>query len=298
MNSVNKFGLGRGLEALLGDDNVALEDNSSSIDTFLNNTVFKAENKNEIPLEKIERCSFQPRTEFDEEALQALSASIKEKGVLQPILVRAKGDKYEIVAGERRFKAAMLAGLTTIPAIVRKLNDSETLEIALIENIQRENLNAIEEAKGLNRLLDEYGHTQDNLSKVIGKSRTYIANSLRLLTLPEKVKNLIKQGKLSSGHARALVGLENAAELADIIIEKSLSVRQTEKLAAENKLKPIKIRYVQPTDYQLVSIMNDLGKKLGMQVKISAGKKGNGTVVLKYENPAQFSKLLDILEQR
>ena len=298
MSNTNKFGLGRGLGALLGDEEINLDDNDSSIDTILNNTVFKAENKNEIPLAKIERCEFQPRTEFDEEALFALRDSIKEKGVLQPILVRNKGDKYEIIAGERRFQAAKLAGLATIPAIIRNLNDKETLEIALIENIQRENLNAIEEANGFNRLMKEHNYTHEGLSKTIGKSRTYISNSLRLLDLPKDVQKLVSDGKLSGGHARALVGLENASELAEQIIKKDLSVRATEKLVANIKFKPIKIQYVEPADFQIKNMANDLERKLGLKVKINTCKKGNGSILLKYDNPAQLSRLIDILEQR
>ncbi len=298
MNSSNKFGLGRGLEALLGDEDINFDNTGSSIDTLLNNTVFKSENKAELPIEKIERCPFQPRTEFNEEALQALSESIKEKGVLQPILVREKNTKYEIIAGERRFKAAKLAGLLTIPAIVRNLSDKETLEVALVENIQRENLNAIEEAKGLSRLLNEYRYTQDNLSKIISKSRVYVTNSLRLLALPKDVQDLVSAGKISSGHARALVGLDNALELAKIIIEKGLSVRETEKIVSESKNKAHKKHYIKPADAQLVNIMRDLEKRLGLQVKISSGKKGSGSIVLKYDNPAQLSRILDILEQR
>ena len=299
----NKFGLGRGLEALLGDEevNIALNEENSDIDTILNNTVFKAENKSEIELSKIERCSFQPRIEFNQEALEALSASIKEKGILQPILVRRKNDsdeQYEIIAGERRFLAAKLAGLKSIPAVVRNLNDSETLEIALIENVQRENLTAIEEAKGYFKLIDEYAYNQDGLAKTIGKSRSYIANTLRLLNLPQKVQQLVLEGKLSAGHARALIGLENAEELAEIIVRKGLSVREAERLAGENKPPKVKIQYVEPSDFQLQNIAKDLERKLGLKVKINAGKKGSGSVTLKYENPAQLSALLDVLEQR
>lgn len=298
MSTNNKFGLGRGLEALLGDENIDLDNSYSSVDKLLNNTVFKAENKNELPLDKIVRCPFQPREEFDEEALQALSNSIKVNGVLQPILVRPKGDIFEIIAGERRFQAAKRAGLATIPAIIRNLSDKETLEVALVENIQRENLNAIEEANGLNRLLTEYGHTQDNLSKIIGKSRAYITNTLRLLSLPSDVKKMISDGNLSAGHARTLVGSEKASEFAKEIVEKGLSVREAEKMVADSKFRPVKIRYVSPSDYQLVGIMKDLEKKLGLKVKINTSKKGSGSVVLQYENPAQLSNLLDILEQR
>lgn len=303
MNANNKFGLGRGLEALLGDDeaNFALDEGNSNIDTLLENTVFKTDVKNEIELSKIERCSFQPRMEFNQEALEALSASIKEKGILQPILVRKKenkDDEYEIIAGERRFLAAKLAGLKTIPAVVRNLNDSETLEIALIENVQRENLSAIEEAKGYFKLIDEYAYNQDGLAKTIGKSRSYIANTLRLLNLPQKVQQMVLEGKLSAGHARALIGLDNAVELAETIVRKGLSVREAERLASENKPPKIKIEYVEPSDFQLQNIAKDLEKKLGLKIKINAGKKGSGSVTLKYENPAQLSSLLDILEQR
>ena len=303
MNANNKFGLGRGLEALLGDDeaNFALDEENSNIDTLLENTVFKTDVKNEIELSKIERCSFQPRMEFNQEALEALSASIKEKGILQPILVRKKenkDDEYEIIAGERRFLAAKLAGLKTIPAVVRNLNDSETLEIALIENVQRENLSAIEEAKGYFKLIDEYAYNQDGLAKTIGKSRSYIANTLRLLNLPQKVQQMVLEGKLSAGHARALIGLDNAVELAETIVRKGLSVREAERLASENKPPKIKIEYVEPSDFQLQNIAKDLEKKLGLKIKINAGKKGSGSVTLKYENPAQLSSLLDILEQR
>ena len=303
MNANNKFGLGRGLEALLGDDeaNFALDEENSNIDTLLENTVFKTDVKNEIELSKIERCSFQPRMEFNQEALEALSASIKEKGILQPILVRKKenkDDEYEIIAGERRFLAAKLAGLKTIPAVVRNLNDSETLEIALIENVQRENLSAIEEAKGYFKLIDEYAYNQDGLAKTIGKSRSYIANTLRLLNLPQKVQQMVLEGKLSAGHARALIGLDNAVELAETIVRKGLSVREAERLASENKPPKIKIEYVEPSDFQLQNIAKDLEKELGLKIKINAGKKGSGSVTLKYENPAQLSSLLDILEQR
>lgn len=301
MNSANKkFGLGRGLEALLGgeDGDLNFSDKGSEIDSLLNNVAAKAENKNMLPLEKIERCPFQPRTEFDQDALQSLSDSIKEKGVLQPILVRRKDDKYEIIAGERRFLAAKLAGLSVIPAIIRDLNDSETLEIALIENIQRENLSAIEEAKALTRLLDEYGYTKDNLGKFIGKSRSYVSNTTRLLALPEEVQQMVLDGRLSAGHARALVGLPNAVELAEIIVKKGLSVRQVEELVAKSKQNETKVKPVKSLDYQLQSIADDLEQNLGLKVKINAGKKGKGSITLHYENPAQLSSILDILEKR
>ena len=303
MNTNNKkFGLGRGLEALLGDEeiNLNLDDETTDVSSFVENTVFKSE-KNEIKISDIVPCSFQPRTEFDRDALESLAQSIKEKGVLQPLLVRKKNDKYEIIAGERRWRAAQLAGLEKVPAIVKDLSDSETLEIALIENLQRENLSAIEEAEGLNRLMSEYEYTQEVIGKVIGKSRSYIANTLRLLGLPEEIKQLVKENKLSAGHARALIGCENAIELANKIVKEGLSVREAETLAANAKgfsVKNIATKEPKPFDRDLEKIMADLEEKLKLKVKINAGKKGKGSITLHYNTPAELSSLLDILEQR
>ncbi len=303
MNANNKkFGLGRGLEALLGDEdiNLDLDSETADVNSLVENTVFKSE-KNEVKISDVVPCSFQPRTEFDREALESLAQSIKEKGVLQPLLVRKKNDKYEIIAGERRWRAAQLAGLNEVPVIVKDLNDSETLEIALIENLQRENLSAIEEAEGLNRLMNEYAYTQEVIGKVIGKSRSYIANTLRLLGLPEEIKQQVKENKLSAGHARALIGCENAVELADKIIKEGLSVREAEALAANSKginVKNIMPKQPKPVDRDLEKIMADLEEKLKLKVKINAGKKGKGSITLHYNTPAELSSLLDILEQR
>lgn len=303
MNANNKkFGLGRGLEALLGDEdiNLDLDSETADVNSLVENTVFESE-KNEVKVSDVVPCSFQPRTEFDREALESLAQSIKEKGVLQPLLVRKKNDKYEIIAGERRWRAAQLAGLNEVPVIVKDLNDSETLEIALIENLQRENLSAIEEAEGLNRLMNEYAYTQEVIGKVIGKSRSYIANTLRLLGLPEEIKQQVKENKLSAGHARALIGCENAVELADKIIKEGLSVREAEALAANSKginVKNIMPKQPKPVDRDLEKIMADLEEKLKLKVKINAGKKGKGSITLHYNTPAELSSLLDILEQR
>lgn len=303
MNANNKkFGLGRGLEALLGDEdiNLNLDDETADVSNLVENTVFKSE-KNKVKISDIVPCSFQPRTEFDREALESLAQSIKEKGVLQPLLVRKKNDKYEIIAGERRWRAAQLAGLDEVPVIIKDLNDSETLEIALIENLQRENLSAIEEAEGLNRLMSEYAYTQEIIGKVIGKSRSYIANTLRLLGLPEEIKQLVKENKLTAGHARALIGCENASELANKIVKEGLSVREAEALAANAKginVKNIAPKQPKPVDRDLEKIMADLEEKLKLKVKINAGKKGKGSITLHYNTPAELSSLLDILEQR
>ena len=298
MSASNKnFGLGKGIGALLGDDVDTLLDDNKPVDNFAKNAVFKGDGVCEIRLDNMSPYTFQPRMVFDEEGLKSLSDSIREKGVLQPLLVRKKGERYEIIAGERRWRAARMAGLEKVPAIVKELSDQETLEIALIENLQRENLSAIEEAEGLNRLMQDYDYTQDTLGKVIGKSRSYVANSLRLLSLPEEVRLMICDNKLSAGHARALVGLPNATEVAQKIITKELSVRQTEQLVAElkNPKPPVEPKRV---DFDLQKIMADLEKKLSLKVKINAGKNGKGSVTLKYNNPAELSSILDILEQR
>ena len=292
-----KFGLGRGLDTLLSDDDLNIDDIGGDVDSFINNTVFKDENSGEIEVADIEPCAFQPRTVFDEEALHALSESIKEKGVLQPLLLRRKGKKYEIIAGERRWRAAIMAGLSTVPALVKELSDKETLEIALIENLQRENLSPIEEGEGFERLMKEYQYTQEILAKVIGKSRSHVANTLRLLNLPEDVKEMVRNGELSAGHARVLIGNPNASELAKKIIEQRLSVRQVEELMSQNSRKT-QTKAVKIMDEDLKKIMSDLEHKLNLKVKISAGKNGKGSVTLKYNSPAELSSILDILEQR
>lgn len=298
MTAGNKnFGLGKGIGALLGDDADILLDDNKVVDSFVKNTVFKDEGVSEMRVDDMSPYTFQPRMVFDEESLKSLSDSIKEKGVLQPLLVRKKGERYEIIAGERRWRAARMAGLDKVPVIVKELSDQETLEIALIENLQRENLSAIEEAEGLNRLMQDYDYTQDTLGKVIGKSRSYIANSLRLLSLPEEVRLLVCNNKLSAGHARALVGLPNANDLAQKIIDKGLSVRQTEQLVADLKNPKPEVK-LKPVDFDLQKIMADLEKKLRLKVKINAGKNGKGSVTLKYSSPAELSSILDILEQR
>ena len=282
--------LGRGLGALLG------EDNDVNLDFELNNTI---QTDNYVEISKLKAGEYQPRTEFDEEALKALSASIKEKGVLQPLIVRRCGDKYEIIAGERRWRAAQLAGLEKVPVIEKDLSDKEVLEVALVENLLRENLSAIEEAEGFQRLIDEFSHTQEALSQIVGKSRSQIANTLRLLSLPDAVKNLIKEGKLTAGHARALVGLDNAESIAKQIIEKGLSVRQVEELVAKlkenHKSEPKK---TPAKDDDLAEIEQDLIKKLGLRIKITPSRQGGGKVVMQYASVAELDMILNILESR
>lgn len=295
-----KFGLGRGLEALLGEDETSSKSEEvKNIDFYVKNTVFKSEGTDEISIESIVPCPFQPRTEFNAEALEALAASIKEKGILQPLLLRSKGGKYEIIAGERRWRAAKIAGLKTVPAVVKELNDQETLEIALIENLQREDLSAIEEAEAFDKLVREHEYKQETLAKIIGKSRSYIANTLRLLTLPPEIKNMVKKNKLSAGHARALVGYADAVKLAHEIISEGLSVRETEaRVSGLKNNKETKIKQPKIIDFDMKQIMSDLEQKLNLKVKINTGKNGKGSVTLKYNNPAEFCSILDLLEKR
>lgn len=299
MSADKKHGLGRGLEALFGDDIISWDEleETPKLEKIVENTVFKAES-NEIDVTKIKPCRFQPRQKFDDEALRALSQSIKEKGVLQPLLLRQQGDSYEIIAGERRWRAAQMADLKTVPAVVKDLTDEEALEIALIENLQRENLTPIEEAEGINRLIDEFAYSQEDVSKVVGRSRSYITNSLRLLLLPESVREAVNDGKLSAGHARALAGADNAEELAKEVMARDLSVRQTEKLVAASKRSRPRVKPSRLSDADLEQIMHDLEAKLKLKVKISAGKNGKGRVTLHYKSPAELSAILDILEQR
>ena len=289
-----KKSLGRGLGALLGDDDfdLGLDDIKD-----LSSENKPAKNSNLIAVDDIEPSKYQPRTEFDKEALDALVASIKEKGVLQPLLVRRQGNKYELIAGERRWRASKLAGLKEVPAIVKELNDKEVLEVALVENLLRENLSAIEEAEGFQRLIDEFSHTQEALSQIVGKSRSHIANMLRLLTLPDEVKLLVKEGKISAGHARALVGLDNAASLAQNIIAKDMSVRQVEDLVAKQK-EPKKEKAAKVKDEDLENIEKDLKRELGLRIKISPSKQGGGKVVLQYASVAELDMIIDILEQK
>lgn len=289
-----KKSLGRGLGALLGDDDFDLGLDDIKDLTSENKT---SKNSNMIAIEDIEPSKYQPRTEFDKEALDALVASIKEKGVLQPLLVRRQGSKYELIAGERRWRASKLAGLREVPVIIKELNDKEVLEVALVENLLRENLSAIEEAEGFQRLIDEFSHTQEALSQIVGKSRSHIANMLRLLNLPEDVKNLVKEGKISAGHARTLVGLENASSLAQTIIAKDLSVRQIEELVAKQK-EPKKEKSPKVKDDDIEAIEKDLNRELGLRIKISPSKQGGGKVVLQYASVAELDMIIDILEQK
>lgn len=287
MSAANKRGLGRGLEALLGDDDLSFDinisDNEKSVKT--------------LKVSELKAGKFQPRTEFNESQINALANSVKEKGILQPILVRKMSDGYEIVAGERRYRAAIIAGLTEVPVIEKEFSDNEALEIALIENIVRQDLNDIEEATGLAGLIDKFSYTQERLSHVIGKSRSYIANSLRLLSLPEEVKQLLKEKKISAGHARTLIGCKNALALAQKIIKDGLNVRQTEEFVSKLKnpvKKEIKTKKIKDSD--LLQIEQNLTQKIGIKVQINTGKNGKGKVVLNYKDISELENIINKLE--
>lgn len=282
--------LGRGLEALMG-----AFDEETSIGNLDN------KNTNLVDINAIVPGKFQPRTEFEQEALKALADSIKEKGVLQPLLVRRQGDKYELIAGERRWRASKLAGLSELPVVIKDLSDKEVLEAALVENILRENLSAIEEAEGYQRLIDEFSHTQEALSQVVGKSRSHISNTLRLLTLPTSVRDMIKDGRLSAGHARALVGLDDAELLAQQIVKQNLNVRQVEELVARRKnvnINENQVKTPKEKDEDICDIERELIKSLGLRIKISPNKQGGGKVVLQYASVAELDMIVEVLQQK
>jgi ParB family transcriptional regulator, chromosome partitioning protein len=262
-------GLGRGLSSLLGE--VAQEAPVAGGPQPARGGIQM------MPVSSIEPHLDQPRRHFDEEALEELAASIRARGLIQPIVVRPHGHRYQIVAGERRWRAAQRARLHEIPVIVRDFDDAETLEVALLENIQRRDLNAIEEAEGYKRLIGDYGHTQEALGKLVHKSRSHIANLLRLLDLPESIRQLVETGELSMGHARALIGAGDPEALAREVVERGLSVRDTEKLAGAD----------------IEALERQLGDMLGLKVKISYRPDG-GTVALNYSTLDQ----LDMICQR
>lgn len=287
-----KRGLGRGLSALMADVTEApLKD-----DTTANSPDLL------VPIEKVIPNPNQPRRSFDKEKLGDLSASINEKGVLQPLIVRKSPTKkgcYEIVAGERRWRAAQMAKLHEIPVIVRAFDDTEVLEVAIIENIQRADLNPVEEAAGYSQLMEKFGHTQEKLSAVLGKSRSHIANSVRLLTLPKEVQTYLSEGKLSSGHARALITSDDPLALARMVIKQNLSVRETEKLAKSGASpKPAKPAKIPLKDADTKALEGDLSANLGMKVLVDhrPGKNG-GKLLIQYDTLDQLDDLCRILSK-
>jgi len=281
--------LGRGLSALLADVRLS--------ETPAERTAQTASDAG-IPIEKIHANPNQPRRSFVEEDLADLTASIKEKGVIQPLILRpdpTHPGEYQIVAGERRWRAAQRAQLHSLPALVRELSDTEVLELAIIENIQRADLNAVEEAMGYRQLMDSFGHTQEKMAAALGKSRSHIANLLRLLNLPDTVLNMLRAGKLSAGHARALIPSSDPLALARVIVEKGLSVRQAEALVKTGSPKPVKRRLSPAKDADTRAIEGDLSAHLGIKVSIEHKENGGGELRLKYSDLEQLDGLCRLL---
>ena len=278
MNSKIKKGLGRGLSSLIGETKVETKTNKLLLSDIIQN-------------------KFQPRKNFDEENLDDLTNSIKERGVIQPIIVRksaTENSKFEIIAGERRWLAARKAGLHDIPVVVTEADDLKSLEFAIIENVQRHDLNPLEEAQGYKRLIDEFSYDQEKVSKFIGKSRSYITNTLRLLNLPSEILQFIEQKKISAGHAKILVGLENALFIANKIIEKKLSVRQTENFVKIFKKR--KRSFNLSKDPDISQLEQSISEKIGLSVSIKNNKKNKGTITFSYHEIDQLNKIIDIIK--
>ncbi len=277
MNKIKK-GLGRGLSSLIGET--------------------KVENKtNNLSLADIVPNKYQPRKNFDEENLNDLVNSIKERGVIQPIIVRksnTENSKYEIIAGERRWLAAQKAGLNEIPVVVTDADDLKSLEFAIVENVQRHDLNPMEEAQGYKRLIDEFSYDQEKVSKFIGKSRSYISNSLRLLNLPKEVLDFVEQKKITAGHAKILVGLDNATFLANKFVEKNLSVRQAEKLV--KMFKKSGKNSSKKHDPNIQELENSISDKIGLSVSIKNSKNNKGVISFYYKELDQLNKIIEIIK--
>ena len=277
MNKIKK-GLGRGLSSLIGESK---KDTSST---------------NKMSVSSLVPSKFQPRKYFDEERLNDLSNSIKERGILQPIIVRKSKnfpDKYEIIAGERRWQAAKKAELNEVPVVITDVDDLKSLEFAIVENVQRDDLNPLEEAQGYQRLIDEFSYDHEKVSKIIGKSRSYITNSLRLLSLPHDVLNLLESRKISAGHAKILVGLDNASFIATKINEKNLSVRQAESFVKIFKKKKGSIK---TRDVNVQSLENEIIEKIGLKVLINNKKDNKGSIKIEYKNLDQLNRIIKVIK--
>ena len=273
-----KKGLGRGLSSLIGETKVEPQKNQISISDLVPN-------------------KYQPRKIFDKVNLEELTNSIKERGLIQPIIVRKSNNdksKFEIIAGERRWLAAQRAGLHNVPVVITEADDLKSLEFAIVENVQRHDLNPLEEAQGYKRLIDEFSYDQEKVSKFIGKSRSYITNSLRLLTLPEYVINLIQTQKLTAGHAKILVGLDNASFVASKIVSKKLSVRQTESFVKIFKKK--KQKSTTEKDTNIIALELSISNKIGLNVDIKNNKRNRGKISFEYKDLDQLNKIIDIIK--
>ena len=278
----NKFkkGLGRGLSSLLG------ENSDKKVAT------------NKVLIKDLKRNKFQPRKNFSKENLEDLTNSIREQGVIQPILVRPdKNDdgKYEIIAGERRWLASQNAGLHEVPVVIVDVDDVKSLEFAIVENVQRQDLNSIEEARGYQRLIDEFDYNHEKLSKFIGKSRSYIANSIRMLSLSSDILLMVEKGDLSAGHARALIGIKNAIGIAKRIVEKQLSVRQAESLTRQFKNQKLKL--IHKKDPNILDLQKTLEEKTGLNVSINNKKNNSGTISFEYNDLDQLEKIISSIKK-
>ncbi len=274
-----KKSLGRGLSSLLGDSSKKIQNSK-------------------ILIKDIVRNKFQPRKHFNKESLQELTDSIKEQGVIQPIVVRPDKSlegKYEIIAGERRWLASQNAGLHEVPVVILNVDDVKSLEFSIVENVQRQDLNPIEEAKGYQKLIDDFNYNQEKLSRFIAKSRSYIANSLRLLSLPEDVLTMVEEGKLSAGHARSLIGLNNSLDIAKKIIQKKLSVRQSEVLVRQFRDKKFKL--ISKKDTNILDLQKDLEEKMGLNVSINNKRNNSGTISFEYKNLDQLDRLISVIKK-
>ena len=287
--------LGMGLSALLGEEEALMDDTAEAVTQAIRDG-----SVTEIDITLLSPSRFQPRTHFDEEAIAELANSIRERGIIQPILVRdsaAQAGHYEIIAGERRWRAAQMAQLHQVPVLIRAFDDRETAEIALIENLQRQDLSPLEEAEGYLRLMDEFEHTQEALGHAVGKSRSHIANALRLLALPDDIKTMIQQKQLSAGHARALIGAEAAETLALEVVKKGLNVRQTEALVKKSggkTARPRKVPEKTGKDSDIIALENDLTAKLGLTVSIDFDGV-SGRLSIRYDNLEQLDDILQRL---
>jgi ParB family chromosome partitioning protein len=273
-----KKGLGRGLSSLIGETKVEVQEN-------------------QLPISDLIPNKYQPRKNFDEVNLEDLTNSIKERGIIQPIIVRKSNNensKFEIIAGERRWLAAQRAGIHNVPVVITEADDLKSLEFAIVENVQRHDLNTLEEAQGYKRLIDEFSYDQDKVSKFIGKSRSYITNSLRILNLPAEVIRLIESQKLSTGHAKILVGLDNASFVANKIVENKLSVRQAENFVQLFKKKRQKSKITKDTN--IIALELSVSNKIGLNVEIKNNKRNKGKISFEYKDLDQLNKIIDIIK--
>jgi len=281
--STKRQGLGRGLSALLGEDS----EDYASLD--------RARSSKEVPIESLRPNPYQPRRRFDSAELESLVASVREKGILQPILVRrmdgddGDADQFEIIAGERRWRAAQEAQLHRVPVVIKVLDDTETLEVALVENLQRQDLSPLEEAQGYSRLMEEFGHTQERLAQVIGKSRSHLANMLRLMALPDEVKDMLDDGRLTAGHGRAILAAENQVAVARRIVKQGLSVRETERIAQGSQSKAPRQKPAKNAD--TIALEKDISNSLGLPIDIRHKGERGGEVKVAYKSLEQLDEV-------